>query len=687
MPKTFQKPVSKTASSEGQPSFDTAWSQAASDDPRLVELQDEHGSGLGLKLNDIYDEAKKDRQDIEQRWLRDLRQYKGKYDPEVERKIHPLRSKAFMRLTRSKVKTVTARLMDLLFPTTGEQNWGISPTPIPEMGSQVIQAVQMQLAQNNVSATSDQISHALQEDAEKRSEAMGKEIADQLVETKYQPIMREVVQSGNLFGTGILKGPLVGSTTAKRWVKQDGLRHLVTLEKMTPYIESVKIWDIYPDMAAEKLEDCEYVFQRHIYTKAALRKLAKRSDFDGKAIRAYIAAHRDGDTEYQDYETQLQTMALHSQGTVPDLTRNRFELKEFWGWIDMADLRAYDPTRFEDGGDLEGRDEHEIFINAWMVGSTIIKLAEEPLEGVEFPYYFYYYDKDETSLFGEGIASIMRDTQQLFNSSVRQMLDNAAVCAGPIFEVNLDLLADDEDPTDIHAFRTILRHGEGVDATAPAVRSFTVQSHTSEYMQMAELFSRYADETTAIPKYLAGQAQGSTAGAGRTASGLSMMFGSANILLKDQVKHFDDGITKPFIGAMYHWNMSFSTKDEIKGDMSVEAKGSASLVAKEVMTERLVGLMQATGNELDAPLFDRAAMWRDALRYYDMEGKYIKEPEQIEKETAERNAQAEQARVQAVIQDAIQRGVPIDKLYLQLLQGADPGAVAQETERQIAEAA
>jgi hypothetical protein len=158
-------------------------------------------------------------------------------------------------------------------------------------------------------------------------------------------------------------------------------------------------------------------------------------------------------------------------------------------------------------------------------------------------------------------------------------------------------------------------------------------------------------------------------------------------MLKDQVRNFDDGITKPFITSLYYWNMEFSDKEHIKGDMQIDAKGSASLIAKEVHTERLTQLMAATGNPMDAPMFRRDEMWRDVFKYYDMKTTYVKTPEEIQAQQQQDVMAQEQARVMTVIQDAVENGVPIDRIYMQLLEGADPRMVSEYTSRAIEQAA
>ena len=102
--------------------------EADSEETEAFAQLQEWESDLAHKLNDMFQTVEADRREYEKRWLKDLRQYKGEYDPEVLANIHPKRSKAFMRLTRTKVKTVNSRMMDLLFPANGEKNWSINPS-------------------------------------------------------------------------------------------------------------------------------------------------------------------------------------------------------------------------------------------------------------------------------------------------------------------------------------------------------------------------------------------------------------------------------------------------------------------------------------------------------------------------------------------------------------------------------
>ena len=522
-------------------------------DSAPAQMYSEFITPLATALNNKWTIAEGDRRSTEQRMLRDLRQYRGIYDPEILAKMHPKRSKAFIRLSRSKVRAVDSRVMDLQFPANKEKNWSIETTPVPEINPQDLEQLAAAYFQELKKIPDpDDLKRIAMTAARERATNMEKEIHDQLVEFKYRDVIRKVVHSGNLYGTGVLKGPIVKEKTRKQWVKVGLEWKLVTKKSIMPKAQFVPVWDIYPDMSAKEPEDMAYVFHRHLMGKHKLIKLSKRSDFNRKAILAYMETKPDGDAEWKQYEDVMREMSSNTNAKYPEsqMPKNKkYEVVEYWGMMETGEVEQ------ELGIDLTSEDgfkDPEVMVNAWMLGPMIIKLVVSPIEGSKFPFFFYYFDKDETHIFGDGIPTIMRDPQAMLNASVRAMLDNAAISAGPIIEANIDLLADGEDPNDIYPFRSFQRTGIGTDGSNKAITVTKLPSYTQQFMKMVDFFRASADETTNIPAAMHGeQGQGQMGAAGRTATGLSMLMGSANITLKDQLKNFDDGITKPFIKSMY----------------------------------------------------------------------------------------------------------------------------------------
>jgi len=583
---------------------------------------DSSPDSMAKVIRDRFQEAEVARKDIEQRWLKDLRQYRGQYDPEVLSRIGKNRSKAYIRITRNKVKTVDSRLLDLLFPANGGRNWSIKPTVLPQLDQQTMQALLTTIQQSGTqNVTKDMLEVATTKIAEQRAVNMSTVIEDQLSQMAYRDIMRDILHSGNLYGTGILKGPMVmlGKSRQYQQVQDDKGStkwELEVTDQLLPYIESVPVWDFYPDMTATKLEDCRFIIQRHKMSKKQLLELSKRTDFMSDRISSYIENQKDGDWEDKYFDTNLKEIGDRSSGAFNEKKSGRkYELLEYWGYMDASDLEDI-------GADVPDnlKGEVEIASNVWILGNKIIKASVSHLSEIQWPFYVYYYDKDETSIFGEGIPSILRDVQELINSSFRAMLDNAAITAGPQFEVNVDMLAEDEDPTDIYPLKVWLRTGEGADAAQEAVRVKNVTSHTPEFLQMCQAFENYADEVTTIPRYMWGD---NTPGISRTSSGMSMLMGSANITIKDQVKNCDDGITSKFIDGMYHWNMKFNTDPDIKGDFDIIAEGTTSLIAKEVYSQSLMQFAQMSASPIYQPLVRSDSILRAIADALDLSDKNL----------------------------------------------------------------
>ena len=665
----------------------------AMDRARAVTLAP-YETALGTELNDEWGKTEGEKIFSERRMLRDLRQYRGQYDPEVANKIHPNRSKAFIRLTRTKVKTFDARMMDIQFPANDDKNWVIQPTPVPELDGPIIEDIAKQLfAQTGQVPTETEIKEIVIKQADKSASAMEKEIADQLAEFEYREVIRNVVHSGHIYGTGVLKGPMVKEVSSKRWYRDKaGSWKQIVIKRIVPVAQFVPVWDIYPDMSAKDLKNARFVWQKHLFSKNRLHNLAKRSDFNTNAIEAFIDAYPDGNADYKDYEEFMRDMSTNtdSDGDSNPPKREKYELHERWGFLDVEKAKEIAPDVTDQVWEMMGP---EVACNTWSLDNIIIKAVISPIEGASIPYYFYYYDKDETSIFGDGIPRIMRDPQMLYNASVRAMLDNAAISAGPIIEANIDLLADGEDPLELFPFRVFQRVGTGVDANTKAINVTKLPSYTNEFLGLVEFFQETADESTTIPRSLHGSQQ--TGGANQTATGMSMLIGASNITLKDQVQFFDDGVTKPFIKSMYFWNMEFNGKEDIKGDFNIVARGTKSLIAKEVKMEQINQFLALTNNDVDLQYIKRDILLRELAEIFDLdrlgfirseaEVKNMQDQQnQIAKEREDRGIllEAMKAESSGHVPDAVQKTAQM--FNIQLPGGAPPAeSSTQIQEKQI----
>lgn len=646
--------------------------------------QEELG-GLGNYLRGRFEELVGERFLAEQEWLRSLRQYLGIYDEddggENSAEVTNYKgSRAFIRLTRSKVRAMDARTRNILFPGGAEKNWKVEPTPKPEFPEtlltqiklkaaagkllqlnqdlQKVSDVDLQLMQSNgelpdlrsiqaqiqagevpkeLEPKPFELEQLVQEEAKRRSDAMEAEIADQLEECRFPAEVKKVLHSGHLFGTGFLKGPLAEEKSRSIWFFKENQWVLERDLEFLPTAEFVPIWDLYPDsIDIPTIEQLEGMFQRYVMTKAQVRALKRQPGFDKAVINEYLDTHQKGDADrYQYFENELRMLRKEDQGTVNSSRPRRYEVIEWTGYADAALLEQVGvPLPGRTPAPAEGEEpspdaaappaanpeDAEYKANVWILGNKVIKATLSLYDDDTVQtYHCYRMEDSDTGLYGIGIPEIMRDTQRMFNAAIRALLDNMGLSSAPMFDVNVDLLTPDEllHLDEIVARRVWTRTGKGPEAQYPAVRAIPIPQVTAPFIELAKLALDLTDEATSIPRYVTGNEK--ISGAGQTYGGLSLLMNSADVMTKEAVSNYDDGITKSFLRSMYHWNMQFNKKDDIKGDFDMVPTASTALAVKEQQAIKLDQLAASTLNPIDAPLMKRLELLRQRVRARDID--------------------------------------------------------------------
>ena len=577
--------------------------------------------GYRLKNQFIINESHRRAKELE--WLESLRQYKGIYDPTVN--IQPGNSRVYPKITRSKVNIVLSRLHEMLFPET-DKNWEIEPTPDPKIDQQVVMQIAMSLVQENpetgelVLPKAEDLNIAIKDYAEERAKAMSVVMDDQLTEMKYSEEVKKVLRSGLMYGTGIMKGVMIDTKELREWeTGRDGNYVEIVKTEDMPIYEFVRLWDWYPDMSVTDLDKIEGSFEYHVMSRHELRMLMRRDDFYREMITAHLIDHPNGDYVPKNWEVDLQTIEVEAGATnsarpLPSGTTTtydtqatnrqlgkKYQVLEFWGYVDGADLAACglqidDPSL-------------EYAANVWLLGNRPIKAVL--YDGALTRYKVFYYEKDETSLFGEGLARIMRHSQLSISAGARMVLDNGACVAGPNVEANVDLLSPDTDIDSFYARKIWLRGGRGVEAQYPAVRSVEFSSHIEELLSIIEAFKQFGDEETTLPTWMIGQMVNN-----ETAQATSGRMATITISIKDVVKNFDT-FTESIMRDLYAWNMEFNPRPEIKGDFKCKAKGVSSLVMKEIRMQALNQLSTTLTPE-DWVYIPRREFLEDKFRAHDI---------------------------------------------------------------------
>jgi len=140
---------------------------------------------------------------------------------------------------------------------------------------------------------------------------------------------------------------------------------------------------------------------------------------------------------------------------------------------------------------------------------------------------------------------------------------------------------------------------------------------SQENMMLFDKARVLADESTGFPSFAHGQT--GVSGVGRTASGISMLMGAAQGGTKTVIKNVDDYLLRPLGEGLFRFNMQFDFDPEIKGDLEVKARGTESLMANEVRSQRLMQFLQIASSPALAPFAKFQYVIREIAKSMDLD--------------------------------------------------------------------
>jgi len=566
-------------------------------------IKSEDLAALGDKLKSTFDSYRSDRRIQELKWLRNLRQYLGVYDPELDRELSSARSRAYPRITRVKTISVLSRVMNLMFPGN-ERNWSLEASPSPDMDPQdVMSAIQQIMAQNQQSGvqmqmTPELIKQAVNNLAQDRATQLSLVIDDQLEELggdqtiDYVALNRLALKSGILYGLGALVGPFARMEQTTTWEidPNSGMPMPQVKEVYKPQFEFVPVWDLYLDLSAKTLSQMDGYFRRMVMSRAQVRKLMDKPGFFADQIREYLKRYPNGNYKPQQFETELRSMGVKVNVNEQKTDGTKYEVI-IWSGPVSGSLLKLAGVEIEEGAEAD-----DIDAEVWMIDGNVIKADMNQWRQLGFDVkmlHTFIFDEDDTAPIGNGLPNVIRDSQMSICAASRMLLDNASVVCGPNLELNTDLLRPDQDLTSTSAWKIWYREGTGPDAVQPAIRNVQIDSHLQELLQIIELFMKFADAETFVGPATGGDMERGTMPSEpmRTAAGASMLRGDAALPFKDIIRNFDS-FTQSIIQSLVYFNRLFNPDLAPAGDYNVIARGATSLIAKEVRGMQIDQLMQ-----------------------------------------------------------------------------------------------
>lgn len=587
--------------------------------------------GLAAHIRRCWDAARVAKEQIDDIMLKALRQRNGEYEAE---KLNAIRqqggSEVYMMLTEVKCRAAESWLRDILMDT-GTPPWDLQPTPIPDLSPTQSEEVQQALAEQVVQAiqqtgqaptpgmigemrelVAQEFRFRVLQAAQARVDRMKLKIEDQFAQGGWSDAFNEFLTDLVTFPCAFLKGPVVRRQRYLEWSKTpDGATTVETSERLAPEFERVSPFNIYPEPGITRIND-GYLFELHNLSRTALADLIGVPGYDDQSIRMALEAGpgQSWVTDVTRTEREEEERKFNTELRPTDM----FDALEFWGKVSGKDLREWGLSE-EDVPD----DAREYDANVWLVGNYVIKavLNYDPLG--EKPYAKTSFIKTPGSFWGRGIPEIIEDLQNICNAAARALVNNMAVASGPQVEVNLERIPPNEDITQLHPWKIWQVLNDPLGSSAPAVRFNQPTDNANTLMAVYERFSRLADDHSGIPSYIYGDTN--VQGAGRTASGLSMLMGSAGKGIRQVVMHIDTDVIRPIVHRQFVYNMRYDSDELIKGDAQVVPRGAVNLAVKETVNLRRVEFLNATANQFDIEILGkngRAAILREIAKGLQM---------------------------------------------------------------------
>jgi len=688
------------------PPTDTPFSGAASGNSGLIPVQNNASieaekargaekansepviRGLAAHVEKCFQAAKVEKLLEEQRMLQSLRARRGEYDPDVLAKIRATgTSEVYMMLSSEKARSCTAVMRDIFLGNGIEKPWSVSPTKVPELpqttldrtvaraGEMIQQLQDMMGGPQNVpeSQVEDilELSRARGEvevmlAAKKGMARMESKMEDQLQEGGFSKALAEFLDDLSTFPSAILKGPVLRNKSQMTWGAPDAEgRFTPAIENViTPEWERVSPFDIYPAPGASNVDD-GYLIELHKLYPYQLEELIGVEGYNEGAIRAVIEAHgMKGLREYTTIDSERAEAEGKSTTSISDNTSPMIAAKQYWGPVIGSQLIEFGIDK-----KLITSPTKTFHCEVWVIGSWVIKATLNYDFRGRKPYFKGSYEELPGAFWGNSPVDLIRDSAIVCNNVARALTNNIAIASGPQVVVSVDRVAPGEVITNLYPWKMHQVVSDPYGSVAPPISFFQPNSNAEELMAVYDKFALIADGASGIPRYVTGE--GPAAGAGRTASGLSMMLASSSKILKSAAMGIDTNVIGPAIERLFYYNMRYGTDPELKNtDVKVVARGAASLIMKDsAQVRRNEFLNIVLSNPNIASIIGEEAI-ADLLRTMaaglDMDtDKLIPPPEVIKARMFQQQQQAAQAQVMAQQQAAMEAGQPTEQMDIQ----------------------
>jgi len=587
--------------------------------------------GLVQLLQKHWSLAKTAKLQIELEMLEAVRAKNGQHPVALEAELKAQGgSQIYMMLFATKARQAKALLNDVLVGAGVEKPWTISPSPKPDLPeeqvTQIVQGIQtlVQQAESGPTPMSVEEIRQLMRDAKDRLEDQvmqqarfeaGKcedALEDTMVEGGFLEAMNEFLDDLTVFKTAFIKGPIISNKPKLTWVPQaNGTSKAVVNTVKCLDWKRVDPFMMYPASYGKDVQDA-YLIERHRLSSASLSAMIGVDGYNEDAIRAVLDQYgKGGLREWLAIDSAR--APAEGRNTAHVMTGDDLiDALQYWGEVSGKMLREWG---------MKGiTDEAKVYpVECWLIGEYVIKAIINPDPLARRPYYTDGYSRVPGAFWHKSLYDLIKDVCSMCNAAARALANNLGISSGPQVGVNIDRIATGEEVSEMYPWKIWQFTNDPMGSGAAPLSFFQPTSNAAELMGVYDKFSLMADEYSGIPRYMTGTE--GTPGAGRTASGLSMMVGNASKVIKSLVSSIDLHVTDKVVGRLFDHKMQYDPAFQYQGDLNIVVRGALSLQVKEAANQARMQFLQSTANPVDMQITGiegRAAVLRETAKGLNM---------------------------------------------------------------------
>lgn len=577
---------------------------AADEQKKYKETSKESLSGY---VTDKYYDFRKihETRGISDRMIESLRTFNGEYNPSKLQEIQKFGgSEVFARTTATKCRGATAMLRDIYLGA--ERPWYMDHTPVPEVPGEIESSIlklvmsevqnyattgqpldpqQIEDRLNQLRKSAEQASLKKAKDEAKNT---NRQIEDVLVEGGFYDALAEVLLDLTVFPYAVMQGPVVEMANTVEW---DVNGQAVAKQKPKMFWKRTSPFDLYWASGVEKFEDADVI--EHVkFAPHQLMDLKDLPGYDSKAIDKVIEQYGQGGLNEWLDETSTEEAQLEDREDPYNNDSNMIDSLKWHGKIQGKLLKEWEFP------ETAGKENEFFTVIAWVVGDQVIKCQLDPNPRQRHNYYMTSFEKIPGATIGHGIPELINDIQSVMNATLRALVNNLSISSGPQVTVYLNKLSETTNPNDMYPWKKWFVEEDPLDNNnRPAVDFWQPNSNAQELLMVFGQMSNLADEVSTIPKYMTGSEK--VGGAGRTASGLSMLMGASSKVLQSVAGNVDNDIIGPALTQLHEMMMLTSPPGTFRGDENVRVRGVNFSVQKETERMRSLEFLQMTANPID----------------------------------------------------------------------------------------